>query len=149
MNLNQDFSERRCSSYHKPVCWILAIVYTLLAVLDDKSQTSRKVPKSLKLLGNVWVMEFILMSIAHCTLAYKTVLKRSNSSDPCEPPCSELNNLHHISGLQTTHLDSVFVLQYACYPQHLRFSFIVRCNSCRRAARRQHGCTWRLSWCYW
>lgn len=34
----------------------------------------------------------------------KTMLKCSNSSEPCELPCSESNNIHHISRSQTTHL---------------------------------------------
>ena len=29
-------------------------------------------------------------------------------SQGCELPCSELNDLHHISGPQTTHLDCLF-----------------------------------------
>ena len=63
-------------------------------------------PSSWVCIGNRYI-EFILL-IQVVDIRIKTVLKQSTISDHCEQPCSELNNPHHISMPQTTHLDCVF-----------------------------------------
>ena len=63
-------------------------------------------PSSWVCIGNRYI-EFIL-HIQVVDIRIKTVLKQSTISDHCEQPCSELNNPHHISMPQTTHLDCLF-----------------------------------------